>query len=381
MQELYDEINEQELLEMVAEAVKIPSMNPPGNEYGMCKYIEDILSANDIEYTKVEIEPNRYDILAKLNGKTSNDAIVFTGHMDVVSVSDDEVNRWSLDPFSGAIKSGYLYGRGSTDMKGGLLCAVYAMVLFKRNHIIPAHDIILAATVDEENYMKGSSALIGHEIFKNAKYLIVCEPTGLSICNQQKGRTWANVKVNGKTAHGSQRGTGENAIYMAIKLIELIKNTDFDEYTDSFWRVLAINAGVEPQVVPDSCVFTVDARLQVGHEPDDVWKCLDELIAYLNSRNKDLNVEYEVIDKRDSWHTDKNDEIIKNIEASLSGVGERTELDIFQGSTDASKLMKNGLIPVIIGPGDLSKAHRENECVKISQLYKACRIYMSIMNT
>ena len=79
--------------------------------------------------------------------------------MDVVPVSDDEMKRWNTPPFTSTIKDGKLYGRGSADMKSGLLSALYAMILLKRNNITPKRDIILVATIDEENYMKGSRAL------------------------------------------------------------------------------------------------------------------------------------------------------------------------------------------------------------------------------
>lgn len=379
MQEIFDFIDEDELLDIFSKAVDIPSTNPKGNEKPMCEYMESLLKQNDIEYFTVPVEDNRYDIIAGLGGKSNEDAVVFTGHMDVVPVSDDEMKRWNTPPFSSTIKDGKLFGRGSADMKSGLISAVYSMILLKRHNITPERDIILAATIDEENYMKGSKALYKNEIFDNAKYLIVCEPTDMKICNKQKGRTWADICVHGMTAHGSQKGAGENAIYLAIKLIEKIKNTEFKEYPDTFWRTLAIKAGVEPQVVPDRCVFTVDARLQVGHKPSSIWEKLEELINEIKAENPYFDANYEVADIRESWHTSKEDILIKKIVASLKKIEVSPSFETFSGSTDASMLIKNDLIPVIIGPGDLSVVHRENEYVKLEQLFKSCKLYMDIM--
>ena len=381
MESIFDLIDEEELVDIFSKAVDIPSTNPKGNEKPMCEYVENLLKENAIDYFTVPVEDGRYDIIAKLNGKINKDAIVFTGHMDVVPVSDDEIKRWNTPPFKSTIKDGKLYGRGSADMKSGLMSAIYSMILLKRHNIIPERDIILAATIDEENYMKGSKALYQNEIFDNAKYLIVCEPTDMKICNEQKGRTWANVCIHGMTAHGSQKGVGENAIYLAIKLIEKISNTDFIDYPDTFWRTLAINAGVEPQVVPDRCVFTVDARLQVGHKPEHIWEKLDELIDEIKAENTHFDATYEIADMRTSWHTIKEDELIKNIVSSLKKIEINPEFDTFTGSTDASMLIKNELIPVIIGPGDLSVVHRENEYVKLSQLFESCKLYMNIMKS
>lgn len=379
MQDIFDLIDEDELLDIFSKAVDIKSTNPKGNEKPMCEYVENLLKQNGIEYFKVPVEESRYDIIAKIRGSRDKDALVFTGHMDVVPVSDDEMKRWNTPPFTSTIKDGKLYGRGSADMKSGLISAIYSMILLKRNNITPKRDIILAATIDEENLMKGSKALQDNEAFKNAKYLIVCEPTDMKICNEQKGRTWADIYVHGMTAHGSQKGVGENAIYLAIKLIEKIKHTEFKEYPDTFWRTLAINAGVEPQVVPDRCVFTVDARLQVGHEPAKIWEKLEELIQEIKSEHPHFDATYEIEDMRTSWHTKKEDELIQGIMSSLKKLDINPVFDTFTGSTDASMLIKNNLIPVIIGPGDLSVVHRENEYVELKQLFESCKLYIDIM--
>lgn len=381
MQKIFDLIDKDELVEIFSKAVAIPSTNPKGNEKPMCEYVENLLKQNDIEYFTVPVENDRYDIIAKIHGHSSEDSIVFTGHMDVVPVSDDEMNRWNTHPFSPTIKDGKLFGRGSADMKSGLISAIYSMILLKRHNIKPSRDVILAATIDEENYMKGSKALQNNPIFEGAKYLIVCEPTDMKICNEQKGRTWADVCVHGMTAHGSQKGVGENAIYLAIKLIEKIKNTEFEEYPDTFWRTLAINAGVEPQVVPDRCTFTVDARLQVGHDPSNIWEKLEDMIKQIKKENPHFDANYDIADMRTSWHTSKEDKLIQDIEKSLQNIGINPVFETFFGSTDASMLIKNNLIPVIIGPGDLSVVHRENEYVELSQLYDSCRLYLDIMTS
>lgn len=379
MNNYFNLINYDELTVMLANSIKIPSINPTGNELPMCQFVENLLKENNIEYETVLIEKNRYDIIARLKGKSKENSMIFTGHMDVVPVSDDELKRWSVEPFSATIKDGYMYGRGSSDMKSGLISAIYAMITLKRNNIVPSNDIILIATVDEENYMKGSTALIGSSLLQDAKYLVVCEPTNLKVCNAQKGRTWADVYVKGKTAHGSQKNVGENAIYLAIKLIERIKNTDFEKYPETFWRTLAISAGVEPQVVPDNCKFTVDARLQVGHNTKDVWNKLDKIIDEIKKEVVHFDASYDIIDERDSWYTEENSKIILDIKNSLSNLGIKYETDVFQGSTDASKLIKNNLIPVIIGPGNLNVVHKEDECVKLEQVHNACKLYVSLM--
>jgi len=384
MQNYFDYINDDELRSFFAGAVKIPSINPPGNEAPMVQYIEDFLKTYMIDYERIPVEGNRCDIVARVRGKTRQNSIIFTGHMDVVPVSDEERRRWNVDPFGAEIRDGILFGRGSSDMKSGLTAALYAMAVLQRHGIVPPTDIIFAATIDEENYMKGSKKLLNSPLFDGARSLVVCEPTDLKLCIKGKGRTWADVCVRGKTAHGSQAGGGDNAIYTAINLIEKIKHTELTGYSsaengESFWRTLAIQAGVEPQVVPDTCVFTVDARLAVGHPIDAVWAQLDKLIAALHREVSTAQVSYTVIDRRSSWGTAESDPLVQRCKTALKTVDLPYILDIFAGSTDGSVLVTQGLVPVIIGPGNLAVVHRENEHITLSQVYQAARLYLSMM--
>jgi|GEM_PF-5529852 len=82
---------------------------------------------------------------------------------------------------------------------------------------------------------------------------------------------------------------------------------------------------------------------------------------------------------RTSWHTKNEDELIQGIMSSLKKLEINPVFDTFTGSTDASMLIKNNLIPVIIGPGDLSVVHRENEYVELKQLFESCKLYIDIM--
>lgn len=384
MQNYFDYIDDDELCAFFAGAVKIPSINPPGNEAPMVQYIEDFLQAHNIEYKLIPVEGNRCDIVARVRGKTDKNSIIFTGHMDVVPVSDEERRRWNTDPFGAEVRDGVLYGRGSSDMKSGLTAALYAMAVLQQHGIIPPTDVIFAATIDEENFMKGSKKLLNSPLFDGSRSLVVCEPTDLKLCIKGKGRTWADVCVRGKTAHGSQAGGGDNAIYTAINLIEKIKRTELTGYSSakngvSFWRTLAIQAGVEPQVVPDACVFTVDARLAVGHPIDAVWAKLDELIEALRREVPTAQVSYSVIDRRPSWVTAESDPLVRRCKTALQAVSLPYIPDIFAGSTDGSVLVMQGLVPVIIGPGNLAVVHRENEHISLSQVYQAARLYLAMM--
>lgn len=378
--------NEQksELTNLLKDLVEIPSINPPGNEIEVTKYLCNLFDKENIENRIIEVSPSRKTIIAKIPGKSNKNSIIFTGHQDVVPVSEDEINRWETDPFSAVIKNGKLYGRGSSDMKGGVSAAVYAALMLKRNNVVPNNDILLVLTCDEEHYMLGSRMAILDEEIKRAEYCIVCEPTEMKICYASKGRTWAEIVVHGKTAHGSQRGLGINAIEKCSDLIQRIMKHDFSEKSHSltgttFWQPYAIQAGVEPAIVPDRCSMYVDARLTLEHYPNEVWEDLENIIEEIKKEDEKFSAEINVVERREPWITEKNDYIIGITQDSIKRNNLEADFDIFMGTTDGTKFKSVGITPIIFGPGDLSCVHKENEAIELEQLYKATEIYFDIM--
>lgn len=368
----------QELYQILSDLVKIKSINPPGKEKKVSEYLMRLFDSENIKYEISKVTSNRMNLIVKFSGKSSEYSTIFTGHQDVVPVSKDEIKRWNFDPFSGEIKNGFLLGRGSSDMKSGLASFIYALILLNRKKLLPKHDIILLITCDEEHYMSGSSKALSHPDIKKAKYAVVCEPTSLQIHHQSRGRTWAKVEIFGKTAHGSQKNVGLNAIEIASQIIVDIKNFSFNN-TSSFWQTYKIEAGVEPAIVPDYCAFYVDARLGLNHNPDEVWIDLKNIIEKQQKENPLMHYKIEVIEKRDPWHTDINNYLIQNCASILQTLGINIQYSCFPGSTDGSKLNNIGIETLIIGPGNLSMAHRENEQVLLNEVSISCNLYLNMM--
>ncbi|QQK08466.1 M20 family metallopeptidase [Miniphocaeibacter halophilus] len=375
---------EEELLNLLQKAVRIKSINPPGNELEMCNLVYDYMTKLNIETYKIEVEENRYDIISILRSESKNPGIIFTGHMDVVPVSEDESTRWEVAPFSGIIKDGFLYGRGASDMKSGLCSIMVAMRYIKENNIPINRDIALVATVDEEDSMKGSKALVGHRLLENFREVVVCEPTNMEICNVGRGRTYGVIDIKGKTGHGSQLSVDKNAILIANKIINKMGETDLSDkaheiYGSSFWQPLAIHASVDPWVVPDDCELKIDARLVPNHFSDDIWHRIDKILTEVKTEVPSMQANITILDKREPWITDENTELMQNIKNIYESLDYEFITQDFKGTTDGTILRKDGRDVVIVGPGLLSGVHKENEKVLIKNLFKALRLYTELM--
>lgn len=376
-------IDVDKLLKTASDLVKIESINPPGLEEKVGKYLIEFFQKESIETIIYHVENHRFNVVAKIPGKSSSSPVAFTGHMDVVPVSEKELGRWNTPPFSGEIHEGFLYGRGSSDMKGGLASVMVAMSEIVRRGITPLQDIYLIATVDEEDSMKGSKTLLKESFLDNIPLVIVCEPTGLKICTAGKGRTYGNLKIMGQTGHGSQ-GKGHNVINFTRQLLNKMEETKFlqyenTKYGDSFWQALSIQAGVEPCVVPDELELKVDARLVPNHKTEEIWSEMEKLINHLKAQNPGYEGKIDIIDQREGWILPPESPILSKVKQIYDYLHIPFETTFFAGTTDGSIFRKKGMECIILGPGDLSCVHRENERVSVRELIDSCNIYFEFM--
>jgi len=386
-EELSKLINPDEVVKVVRDLVRIPSINPHGTEREVADYIIRYMESKGIETTIQEVFPERYNVVSRLKGQGTASPILFTGHMDVVPVSSDELKKWKTDPFAAEIQDGFLYGRGSADMKGGLGAAMVAMATLAEHKIQPHGDIILAATVDEEDLMRGVKALIKTSLVSDVKRMVVCEPSNMEIATVCRGRTWAEVKVEGQSAHASIRGAGINAIDRAVMLMNRMKTYEIpyekhEVLGDSFWQVTLINGGVETAIIPDFCTITVDGRLVPGQLSVDMWNEMEKLINSLKVETPDFNAKIKVIEEREPWEISKQDEFVKVVANACSAIGLPINYSGFAGTTDGTFLRGLGIEGVIFGPGQIANnIHKENERVSIGQLIQAAQIYAMTMLT
>ena len=109
--------------------LRFDTTNPPGNELPLAHYLEATLRDEGIETTRFEPDENRAVLVGRIRGNGTKRPVILLAHMDVVGV---ERGRWSVDPFAGEVRDGYLYGRGAIDDKGMLAANLMAMLLTKR---------------------------------------------------------------------------------------------------------------------------------------------------------------------------------------------------------------------------------------------------------
>jgi acetylornithine deacetylase/succinyl-diaminopimelate desuccinylase-like protein len=139
--------NNESITAVLADLIRLDTSNPPGNEEAAVHYIEAMLARDGITSEIYMPEPKRANILARIKGKNAGEPVVLLGHLDVVPARDE---GWTEGPFSGAVRDGYLYGRGAIDMKSQVAAFLLAFLDLHRSGATPERDIVFLATADEE---------------------------------------------------------------------------------------------------------------------------------------------------------------------------------------------------------------------------------------
>ena len=194
------EFDAAESIELLQAMIGINTTNPPGNESGLTKWLADWLKARGVESEIVEIESGRSNLVVTLRGKTSDRALLYTGHLDTVPPGQQQ---WLHDPFGGEIVGDYLYGRGASDMKSGLAAMLYSFVLLKRQGFVPEQDLILLATAGEEVNCLGARTFVAAGGMKNVVAAVVGEPSNGDVIVAHKGAAWLEITTRGSTAQVS----------------------------------------------------------------------------------------------------------------------------------------------------------------------------------
>jgi len=216
---------------LLSQYLRINTTNPPGNEIGAARWLADVLRRDGIEAWIFEPAPGKANLYARLSGDGSARPLILLNHMDVVLASRE---YWTVDPFSGLIKDGYVWGRGALDMKGEAIAQLMTMLILKRAHVPLKRDIIFLATADEEiGAGVGAAWIIDHQadLVKNAEFLL--NEGGLTradgrggvefygIGTTEKSPFWLDVTARGTAGHGS-RPTPDNPVHRLIRALNRI---------------------------------------------------------------------------------------------------------------------------------------------------------------
>ena len=322
-------------VDLMQQYLRVNTSNPPGNEIEAARFLKKIFDQHGIENEIFEYKPGRANIIARLKGNGSKRPIILLSHTDVVTA---EPTSWQVDPFSGVIKNGSIWGRGALDMKGEGLFHLMTMILLKQEGASLSRDVIFLGTADEEVNDEGSLWMIANkaDLFKDAEYLLTeggdnqleggsVKIVGVDVA--EKAPFWLRLTATGQPGHGSRpvADSASNRLIRAmnrildwetpIKLLPAVEQffKDVAPLQPEPWRaqfanireslkdpafakslasqreysfllrntisITMLSGSKQTNVIPNTATCNLDVRLLPGESPEDFLKALTAVIA------------------------------------------------------------------------------------------------------
>ncbi|HHD1228394.1 TPA: ArgE/DapE family deacylase [Staphylococcus aureus] len=392
--------SEKEKIQLLADIVELQTEN--NNEIDVCNYLTDLFDKYDIKSEILKVNEHRANIVAEIGN--GSPILALSGHMDVVDAGNQD--NWSYPPFQLTEKDGKLYGRGTTDMKGGLMALVVSLIELKEQNELPHGTIRLLATAGEEKEQEGAKLLADKGYLDDVDGLIIAEPTGSGIYYAHKGSMSCKVTATGKAVHSSVPFIGDNAIDTLLEFYNLFKekyselkqqdtkhelgvapmfksligkeiSEEDANYASGLTAVCSIiNGGKQFNSVPDEASLEFNVRPVPEYDNDFIESFFQNIINDVDSNKLSLDIP----SNHRPVTSDKNSKLITTIKDVASSYVEQDEIFVsaLVGATDASSFLgdnKDNVDLAIFGPGNPLMAHQIDEYIEKDMYLKYIDIF------
>jgi succinyl-diaminopimelate desuccinylase len=380
---------EDEMAALLADLVAIPTENPPGKQYRSCvDFLEARLRDAGLDCERVGPEVPRKDILYSPESLIATHGsgkrtLYFHGHYDVVPAQ-------SPSQFLPVRKEHFLFGRGSSDMKGGIVAMLFAIWAMKQFKVELNGKIRLMLVPNEETGGMDGTAWLAQQgwLDSEAVGMILGEPTSGVVWNANRGAISLRVRVLGKAAHVGLQHQGENAFERMHAVVEKLRQLkrEVEQRASRFAAgserarnsILMLGGesggGTNFNVVPGECWFTVDRRINPEEDPDtEKNKLLDVL---QRCKQDGIPVNWEILQEGRSSFCDEGgplgEALAKNVRAVT---GEAPRFEMCPGLLETRFYAAQGIPALAYGPGLLSVSHGPNEYVDLRQIVATAAVY------
>ena len=375
-------IDEAAITSLTSALVEAPSENPGGTESAAVAVLDSACRALGFDVETHEVAPGRPNLVATVRAGTAP-GLMFLGHSDVVPAGPN----WSADPYTARIRDGRIYGRGATDMKGGLAAVIAAMSALRRTPEVGIElygPLRLVCTVDEEEHGIGVRDFVSRPADHDFLGCVVAEPTDMQVVRGCRGASYIEIEVTGRAAHSGRPADGRSAIDAAAAIVEIIRadaarlaETSDDLLGHGTWNVGTIVGGQGISVVAPGCSLGIDRRLMPDEDPHRI---AEELRATIRDRRIDtdgITVDVRVTMEMPGFATDAGHPLVTTAVGAVVDAGTDTSVGGWTAACDGGFVSRDlGVPSIVLGPGNINTdAHQPDESVAIADLVTAARAY------
>lgn len=378
--------------------VRIDSSDPGAYEGEIEQHIKGLVEAyiakldspalDAAEVRELEVLPGRRNLMVTVPGLSDEPPLVYICHMDTVTLGDG----WDagIPPLGAIVCDDKLYGRGACDMKGGLACAIAALVHTLERvaavDALPHRGFSLICSVDEEDFMRGSEAAIDAGWVGSREWVLDTEPTDGQIQVAHKGRTWFEIEMTGVTAHASQPWKGADAVAAMSEVVCALRHAFaalpvHDELGPSTVTFGQIEGGYRPYVVPDHAKVWVDMRLTPPTDTAAATRMVEQAIAVAEAAVPGCHGSYTATGDRPAIERDPSSPLLATLKCVTDDVTDAdTTVGFFTGYTDTAVIAgKTGNRNCMsYGPGSLALTHKPNEYVPHADIIRCQNVLIAL---
>jgi succinyl-diaminopimelate desuccinylase len=323
-------------------------------------------------------ESKRANVIARVSSTGRRAAMLFACHHDVVGPGE---GLWNHPPFEAIESNGKIYGRGATDMKGGITAVITAIGRVVSSGAELQGDIIFIAAAGEETDSAGADRFIKRcDWLPELAGVVIPEPTDFSVVTAHRGMLWLEVTTKGRAAHSSIPELGVNAINSMRQFLNELDNYNIaDKSHELLGRcsvsINTILGGKTFNVVPDKCGVGIDIRTIPGQNHQNIVDDIREIFQKLKSENHQFEADVSVVREVQSLETNRNCDFVRDFCTSLG----TDETEAVGFTTDGPHFASLGAPVVIFGPGKPHLCHKPDEYIEISDVEKAAGDYENMI--
>ena len=388
-----------QLIEMSRSLIQAPSPNPPGDVTRAAEAAEALLrTIPGMTIQRIETAPGIVNLIGRLPSGRPGRRLVFNGHLDTFPIGENL--GWTVPPLDGVVKDGKLFGRGVSDMKGGIAASLLATQILAAHRDAWRGEIVVTLAGDEETMGKlGSYHLLEHFPEAGGDAMISGDVGSPMVVRfGEKGLLWVEIEAGGSPAHGAHVHKGANAIDRLRHALDILKQLEAwtpDEPPELVATIEAakliseplsgageaetlrrltvnigvIEGGVSPNLVPTRAIAKADIRLPVGLRIADIEAHLISEIAKLDG------VKLRIIQHYEPNFTSPSHEIVQAVaNAAEQILNQKPAINMRVGASDARVYRMFGVPSVVFGPTPYNMGGPD-EYVELDELLQVAKVH------
>ncbi|MCO8127890.1 ArgE/DapE family deacylase [Acidimicrobiia bacterium EGI L10123] len=342
------------------------------------------------DFPGAEVERREaWGLVGRLPGTGDGPTLLFDGHVDVVPIGDPDA--WSDDPFSGALRDGRIHGRGSADMKAGLLAAHWAVQAVRAADVALRGDVLLAPVQGEEDGGLGTFALLQRGWSADA--CVIPEPTDLDVIPANAGALTFRLTIRGRATHAARRAEGVSAVDKLVPVLAALAELERQRHEQvdplaARWELAhplslgTVRAGDWASSVPDRLVAEGRIGVAIGEPVEDARASLEAAVAAACDDDpwlRDHPVEVEWWGGQfASGRIAPGSDLVDEVQRAHRAAGGSPDQEVYGAPYGSDLRLLTGLggIPTVqYGPGDVQLAHGPHESVPVDEVVTAARAF------